>query len=219
MYPRPVLALFNNPFHLFLTDSDTENLYNDQNWQKRKVADIDSSLPFAGGWFVYLGYELAGEIEPSLHLPASTDGLPVAFATRIPAAIIVDKAAQVAYLMCEVEYSDCMQQLISDLDQLDVSTQKNDEPIKVTGLIEDDASTYLQQVKRIKRYIVEGDVFQVNLSRAWKTRLVDNVSHASLFQRLTQCNPGPFNALATLDNKAVLSSSPELGTNKDSDFP
>ena len=27
-------------------------------------------LPFLGGWFVYLGYEVAAEIEPRLQLPA-----------------------------------------------------------------------------------------------------------------------------------------------------
>ncbi len=181
----------------------------DQSWQKNKVADIDSPLPFTGGWFVYLGYELAGEIEPSLDLPESTDGFPVAFSTRIPAAIIVDKSAQVAYLMCEDEYSNCMQQIMTDLDQLDAIDQEYHEPIEIAELREDDESAYLQQVKLIKHYIIEGDVFQVNLSRAWKTRLLSNISHASLFHRLTQCNPGPFNALATLDNKAVLSSSPE----------
>ncbi|HEV2213185.1 MAG TPA: aminodeoxychorismate synthase, component I, partial [Gammaproteobacteria bacterium] len=28
-----------------------------------------SGLPFTGGWFLFLGYELAGQVEPSLKLP------------------------------------------------------------------------------------------------------------------------------------------------------
>ncbi|MDH3900979.1 MAG: hypothetical protein OEU51_08035, partial [Gammaproteobacteria bacterium] len=41
-----------------------------------------TSLPFSGGWFVYLGYELAEQIESSLALPRSGGQLPVALATR-----------------------------------------------------------------------------------------------------------------------------------------
>ena len=37
--------------------------------------------PFVGGWFLYLGYELAAEIEPTLRLPASH--LPQALAWRM----------------------------------------------------------------------------------------------------------------------------------------
>src|SRR5215469_15935955 len=28
-----------------------------------------SDVPFRGGWFLFLGYELAGQVEPSLQLP------------------------------------------------------------------------------------------------------------------------------------------------------
>ena len=36
-------------------------------WWHRETADtVPSALPFYGGWFLYLGYELAAEIEPGL---------------------------------------------------------------------------------------------------------------------------------------------------------
>ena len=47
-------------------------------------------IPFCGGWFVYLGYELAKEIEPSLHTPSSPFKLPTAFASRVSTAIVFD---------------------------------------------------------------------------------------------------------------------------------
>ena len=49
-----------------------------------------ASLPFSGGWLLYLGYELADEIEPRLRLPPSADPL-VALAIRAPAAWIRDR--------------------------------------------------------------------------------------------------------------------------------
>jgi len=48
-------------------------------------------LPFAGGWFLLLGYELAAQIEPRLHLPPSPHRLPEALAVRCTGAAIFDR--------------------------------------------------------------------------------------------------------------------------------
>ena len=55
-------------------------------WQKERRDESDSPLPFLGGWFMYLGYELAAHVEPSLNLEPDTI-LPTAFAVRCPAAL------------------------------------------------------------------------------------------------------------------------------------
>ena len=46
-------------------------------WQRERLELAPSELPFRGGWFLYLGYELAGEVEPTLALK-QPDGLPIA---------------------------------------------------------------------------------------------------------------------------------------------
>ncbi len=60
--------------------------------------------PFGGGWFVYLGYELALEIEPSLRAfwPRASldDPRPVALALRVPAALLCDAEGR-GYLVAE----------------------------------------------------------------------------------------------------------------------
>ncbi len=55
----------------------------------------EHAAPFRGGWFLFLGYELAGQVEASLQLP-KTRGLPMAFAARVPAAVIRDHATRSA---------------------------------------------------------------------------------------------------------------------------
>ena len=47
--------------------------------------------PFVGGWFLYLGYELAAEIEPSLRLPRSRYAR--AMAWRMRGAIVRDRVS------------------------------------------------------------------------------------------------------------------------------
>jgi len=59
----------------------------DRWWQRERVQSSVGAVPFTGGWLVYLGYELAGQIEPRLRLPSPTVG-PIAQAIRIPAAVV-----------------------------------------------------------------------------------------------------------------------------------
>ncbi|VAW61116.1 Para-aminobenzoate synthase, aminase component [hydrothermal vent metagenome] len=185
----------------------------DQAWlsEKQRVestSEKNIDLPFTGGWFLYLGYELAQQIETGLHLPAADDGLPVAFASRFPSAIIIDSHEKQAYIVCESAFADCAALIESDLSS-DLAVDNYRQPFKVHALDEQHEAAYLQQLKTLHQYIIEGDVFQVNLSRGWKARLSENINHASLYHQLTQSNPGPFNALLTLGDRAVISSSPE----------
>ena len=52
--------------------------------------DKISNLPFTGGWFVFLGYELIKQIEPVLSSQLKDPIIPVAIATRIPTCVIFD---------------------------------------------------------------------------------------------------------------------------------
>ncbi len=59
-------------------------------WQEERSTAV-SELPFSGGWALFLGYELAAEVEPHLALPRTP--LPwVAFALRTPCALVHDLA-------------------------------------------------------------------------------------------------------------------------------
>lgn len=60
---------------------------NDWYQQEKNSANEETAWPFYGGWFLYLGYELAAEIEPVVDYLAARDGFPVAFASRCPAVI------------------------------------------------------------------------------------------------------------------------------------
>ena len=180
----------------------------DEAWEAEKQTSISSDLPFTGGWFLYLGYELAEQIETGLNLPLAEDGLPVAFASRFPAAVIIDSHKKLAFLVCEAAFSECAQDIESDL-QAAVSSSIYRQAFEIDEIQEDAETAYLQQHEKLHQYIVDGDVFQVNLSRRWRTQLTSTVNHASLYHQLSQSNPGPFNALATLGSRAIISSSPE----------
>lgn len=172
-----------------------------------------ADLPFRGGWFVYLGYELAGEIEPTLRLPAAQAGepaaaLPVACAVRVPAAVLRDRVDGRLTLIAEEDRADLLDLMEADLAALADTPPAS--PVALDGaLIEDDPARHLAAVATVRDYIFAGDIFQANLSRAWRGRLQSGASHADLYDSLRQRNPAPFAALATFGDAAIVSSSPE----------
>lgn len=161
-------------------------------------------LPFRGGWFCYVGYEWLETLEPTVtHRSDST--FPLAVLASTSAAIQVDRASQTAWLMA------------GTVAQLQLLKQRLAEPLDwqpspIGSVItqEDEPEQFLQGVLRCKQYIVDGDVFQVNLSRGWDVTLQDGLAPADVFSALRQANPAPFSALLNLpDGRAVVSSSPE----------
>jgi len=178
-----------------------------QSWQQQRLNIEQSELPFNGGWFVYLAYELANEIEPTLELPASVSPLPKAFATRIPAAVIRDHQSACCYLVCEPGSESLLSLIQEDLAGLAAVSEIIAKP-QVLSIVEDQPDSFIDGVNKIRDYIHEGDVFQVNLSRAWQMELADTTA-TQLYQSLRDNNPAPFAALVTFQGKAIISSSPE----------
>ncbi len=168
--------------------------------------DERASLPFTGGWLLYLGYELAGQIEPRLHLEAPVAG-PIAQAVRIPAALIYEHATRKAWIVAEQGAKACLAGIAADIDRVPALEAARE---LLCGEIEEDPpQQYLQAVERALEYIVAGDVYQANLSRGWRASLRHGVRAHHLYQRLRQTNPGPFSGIALIDDMAVISSSPE----------
>lgn len=182
----------------------------DDCWQQ--AADTQhtdrTDLPFTGGWFLYLGYELAAEVEPTLNLPFDPDSsIPVAMATRIPLAVINDHDTHQTWLICEQGYESSLAQLIHDIEQLDTESIKTD-ALHIC-LQEESSEKFINGVAKVKEYIREGDVFQVNLSRCWQDKTLTAISPQAIFRQLSNSNPAPFAGLVQFDHAAIISSSPE----------
>ncbi len=164
----------------------------------------EDELPFHGGWILQLAYELVGEIEPRLQLPPPAE-LPLALAVRCPAAIIVDHQLERTILMAENGLEHLLDTLESDLA---VAT-----PIPALPALrmceEDPPQGFLAGVERIHEHLRAGDIFQVNLSRAWHARYQVPPAPAALYAALRQANPAPFAGLLQQPGWALASSSPE----------
>jgi anthranilate synthase component I len=162
-------------------------------------------VPFAGGWFIYLGYELAEEIESTLVLPQAPT--PVAYAQRMHAAAIYDHAQKTTWLMAEAGHEELIDELAKALDAARDPLESSAHAL--TRLEEESPELFLSRVAAAQAHIAAGDVYQVNLSRGWHGRLAPGISAAALYASLRRANPSPFGGIAQLPWMSVLSTSPE----------
>ncbi len=169
--------------------------------------ELPADLPFTGGWFLYLGYELAAEIEPGLELDEDPV-LPAAFAVRCPAALIRDLDTGTVVLLTETGADVDVDAVRDDLDSLpDAATDGHQN--RILALDEEPPARFLEAVSTARDYIAAGDIYQANLSREWQVTASEAINATALFRALADANPAPFAGIAHWQGKEVVSSSPE----------
>ena len=167
--------------------------------------NINPDLPFTGGWFIYLSYELIGQIEPILAPINHNSNLPIACAVRVPTVIYTDHKLGKTFLYDEEDDQSRINQILNDINTLESAPSQ---PIK--GKIQEEKEEkFIEGVKSSLDYIFAGDVFQVNLSRKWSYYLDSNLDSSIIYSKLKKANPAPFSALIQFDDFSIISSSPE----------
>ena len=172
---------------------------------KYKLNNTNSDLPFCGGWFVYLSYELIGQIENTLSADLHNSDLPIAYAVKIPTAIIIDHQLDKTYIVDESDDDSRINLILDDIKLIN--------PIPLSplegSLSEENQEKFISGVQSSLKYIIAGDVFQVNLSREWQYKLNNHVDSAAIYKSLKKANPAPFSALIHYQDFSIVSSSPE----------
>ncbi|KAA3604576.1 MAG: anthranilate synthase component I family protein [Calditrichaeota bacterium] len=97
----------------------------------------------------------------------------------------------------ETTFSKLSKEMESENEEFFVSKPKSNFP----------KSEYEKVVEKIKKYIFEGDVYQVNISQKFSAKFSGNAF--SLFKKLNSINPSPFANFVNFDEFTVVSSSPE----------
>jgi anthranilate synthase component 1 len=177
---------------------------------EREPAQADAAAPaFAGGWAVFLGYELVGQIEPHLKLPRTP--LPwQAFALRTRCALVHDLKHARVLAVAEAGQEAALAQLVEDARAVGAAQA---DALRIGTVTEEAPEAYLARVRAAKEYVRAGDIYQANLSRPWEVGIHVRPgalpAAAALYQRLRAANPAPFAALVQWDGVAIVSSSPE----------
>ncbi len=176
-------------------------------WWRDAHARDPSTTGLAGGWIVYLGYEMAAEIEPSLHLPPGR--LPWrALALRVRAALVHELQSDCVEIECPASDAALLDEVEAQVRAVlaEPEAVKADHAIPL-AIEEEPQERFLARVAGAQFHIRAGDIYQANLSRWWRTRWTGG--SAALYERLRAANPAPFAAYARLPDVDILSSSPE----------
>ena len=179
-----------------------------EDWWKSSApgeAPEPAHLPFTGGWLLYLGYELASEIESCLALPPSSDPV-VALALRAPAAWLRDRSTGAGWLVAEPGCEAMLDEFEGRVEHLRAAAPARGAVFQIT---EEDPAKFLAATRRALEYTAAGDVYQTNLSRQWQATASRPVSPVAIYKRLRNTNPSPFAAILRHQDFALLSSSPE----------
>ena len=183
----------------------------------------ESSLPkgiFCGGWIGYFGYELGRYIEK---LPATTVediGLPLIRLCFYDRFIAYDHLEGNFWLLAlelpddaeqPEDKLDALERLLDESQRIRIPEPASADLDKIdTSLIRSnmDKKYYLQTVKKIKKYIYDGEVYQINFSQRFEC---DYQARAiELFHWQNHYNPSPYSSFIDGGDFHIVSASPEM---------
>ena len=181
-----------------------------------KIPPLDIHLPFYSGAMGYLAYDLKHHLEELPHLCRDDLGLPelvIAFPRFILAYDRIREQNYLAVTDYQARGEKGRPSLEERLETIHKSINRRGRSpqsyqVRNGGFYSNFTHQgYLDAVRRVKDYIRQGDVYQVNLSQRFTIPFSGD--SFQLFSDLFERNPAPFFAYLNAADHVVLSTSPE----------
>ena len=171
----------------------------------------EENMPFAGGALGYFAYDLGKRIEKHTEHKQIQEKTPQMMVGIYDCALVVDHRQKTAYLVSQNlhqntrENFDALQALFHEAS----SCANEKTAFKVTSKVNSNLtkSHYENAFNKVKKYILEGDCYQVNLAQRFSTNAQGDGWQA--YQKLREISPAPFMAYMHLPQCEVLCASPE----------
>jgi len=196
----------------------------DEQIKQYKIQKIQALPPLQGGVVGYFGYEASHYLEV---LPQVVDNiqLPDIYLNFYANVIAIDHQLNQSWIIAtgfpETLEDKRLKQAHKDLQAIHTileSGQKGSmERAYLKPWVKNNPITsnftrasYIHAVNRTKEYILNGDIFEANISQQFRTLLDNHRSALDLYFKLITTNPAPFSGLITMaDGGYIISTSPE----------
>lgn len=170
-------------------------------------------VPFAGGIVAAIAYETRHAIERGMPAAGEAASAPRLAGALYDAALSYDHHARRWWLASWHLDARALDALVDEVRDAAADAARRTHPTALpmhTAAITTnlDAASYAARVARIHEYIAAGDVYQVNLTQRFETRLP--APPIDVYARLRAAEAVPFGAYLDLGIERVLSRSPEL---------
>ena len=167
-------------------------------------------IPFAGGAVGYFGYDLARRLERLPTIALDVEGIPDMAIGIYDWAVVVDHHAKTSRLVSHGASSMTTKRWeeLAWLFKGDADSRWTI-PFHLLSDVEPNVhlADYAERFARLKRYITDGDCYQVNLTRRFSARAGGDPWTA--YRALRKINPAPMAAYLQLPFVQIMSSSPE----------
>ena len=166
-------------------------------------------LPFAGGAIGYFAYDLARRLESLPEQAMDAERMPEMAVGIYDWAAVFDHHAGRAWLVGQGHDARTAQQWPELLRLLSSDETAETGVFEVKGQVRSnmDEASYGIAFDRIKRYIADGDCYQVNLAQRFSVEAQGDPWSA--YRQLRQFSPAPFSAYFNTPDAQILSASPE----------
>ena len=175
-----------------------------------RLAARPDGPPFQGGWAGLASYELGAQVEPT-NLGRHPDWPDLACGLYLSLLAFDRPGRRVLAVGRGRDESEADRRAREAASWLAQAPRRAATPgVLAAGLM--DASSgqaYETAVAEVVRRIAAGEIFQANVARRWRGRLVDGATPYDLFRRLLDQSPAPLAAYLRLEGRAVVSNSPE----------
>ena len=168
-----------------------------------------SGLPFSGGALGYFSYDLARRVEQLPTRCRDDIGMPDMAIGLYDWALIVDHHRRRTWLIAAHNSGpvETGWKALQDLFAGSNAPQAPGYSVQSGLLNHTGREQYRVAFDRIKRYIRDGDCYQVNLAQRFSVAVSGD--SWSVYKQLRQSNPAPYACFFRLEDAGVLSSSPE----------
>jgi para-aminobenzoate synthetase component I len=165
---------------------------------------VDGLPPYQGGLAGFVSYDFGRTLEPKARIAAHAEIAPGMILQAYDTVISFDHLQERAWIVADHELS---------IDALEVLL-KGKPAATGSHLVSDFASNmtrpqYEAAVQKTIDYILDGDIFQANITQCWSATKPANFDPYGFYKVLRQRNPGTFQALLDYADATVISSSPE----------
>ncbi len=171
---------------------------------KHERKTIPGLPPFQGGWAGYISYDYGRQLEPKARIPAFAPICPDMVFHLFESVIAIDHLQERAWIIGGSR---------ADRSELEIllsrPKQANGERVRAQFQSKITQAQHEANVKRTVDYILDGDIFQANITQTLTAKAPQDFDAFALYQQLREKNPAPFATLMDYDGVKIISSSPE----------
>jgi anthranilate synthase component I len=186
-----------------------------------KPIRVEGLPRFTGGGVGYFSYDTIRWIEDIPDENPDDLNIPSMYLSMYRNIIVFDHLKQEILIISNIlhetgekglkkKYDEAAQTINNNIKILKTKTIKDKPYEKQTSKIKADYTQkeYESMVRKAKKYIKEGDIFQVVLSQRWQVK--SKLKSLTCYRRLRRLNPSPYMFLLNFGELSIVGSSPEM---------